>query len=477
MTENLRDTERHFLHSFFYPESVAVVGASKNEKTLNFNLFANLVNLNFRGTIYPVNPNTDQILGIKAYPDLKSIEGNIDLVVVAVPAGSALNVLRDCIAKKVKGVVLIPGGFAEAGEEGKTLQREARSLLKESGIRAIGPNTLSPFNTEINLTVAFRAIQKLTRGRLSLIFQSGLYDARINWLFSEFNLYINKLIDLGNKMDVNEVDALEYLGQDPGTEVIALHLESVAGDARAFLRLLKKISREKPVIVLKSGRTEAGAKAASAHTGAIIKSSDAVFDAALKQAGAIRAQTLDEFFDLAKIFEYLEPLKSNRIHISTGPGGEGVLAVDLCQFHGLNLAQLSPETCDKLRSIFPPWDINGNPLDIGVCSQFHRGTDILTTALDAVAGDPDVDGIVMQARVDRFEGHSGFLETAPRVIGRGKPVVLWMTVMPQGENTIVHQLEARRIPVYPSAERAIKALSALHRYHSVQNAIRQDEAG
>ncbi len=476
MTGSLSDTRRHFLHSFFYPESVAVVGASKNEKRLNFNLFANLVNLKFPGKIYPVNPNADEILGIKAYPDLKSIEGNIDLVVVSVPVGSTLDVLRDCIAKKVKGVVLVPGGFAETGETGKTLQDEVFGILRKSGIRALGPNTLSPFNTENNLAIAFRAVQKLARGRLSLIFQSGLYDPRINWLFGEFNLCINKLIDLGNKMDVNEVDALEYLGQDPGTRVIALHLESIAGDARAFLRLLKQICREKPVIVLKSGRTEAGVRAAFSHTGAIIQSSDAVFDAALKQAGAIRAQTLDEFFDLAKIFEYLLPLKNNRIHVSTGPGGEGVLAADLCQFHGLGLARLSPRTYSKLRAIFPPWDINDNPLDIGVCSQFHRGVDVFTVALEAAAGDPGVDCIAMQARVDRLEGPSRFLETAPGVIERGKPVVLWMTVMPQGENTIVHQLEARRIPVYPSAERAIRALSALYRYHSMREAIREEES-
>ena len=302
------DIKHHFLHSFFYPESVAIVGASSQSKTLNFSLLANLVNLKFQGKIYPVNPNAEEILGIKAYPDLKGIEGSIDLVVVSVPVGKALDVVRDCVAKKVKGVVLVPGGFAEIGESGRRLQDEASSLLRENGIRAIGPNTLSPINAANNFTVSFRAIEKLPRGKLSFIFQSGLYDPRINWLLSDFHIYLSKLIDLGNKMDVNEVDALEYLGQDPETGVIALHLESVAGDARAFLRLLKQISREKPVIVLKSGQTEAGAKAASSHTGAIIKASNAVFDAALKQAGVIRAQSLDDFFDLAKIFEYLYPL-------------------------------------------------------------------------------------------------------------------------------------------------------------------------
>jgi len=470
----MSDIERHFLHSFFYPESVAVVGASSNQKTLNYNFIANLVNLKYRGKIYPVNPNAGEILGMKVYPSLKNIEGNVDLAVISVPVTKALDVLGDCVAKKVKSIVLIPGGFAEIGESGRRLQDEVLRLLRDNGIRAIGPNTLSPINADNNFTVSFRSIEKLPRGRISFIFQSGLYDPRINWLLSEFHMYLSKLVDLGNKMDVNEVDALEYLGQDPETEVIAMHLEGIAGDARELLRLLKRISREKPVIVLKSGRTEAGARAASSHTGSIIRASDAVFDAACKQAGVVRAQSLDEFFDLAKIFEYLYPMKGNRIHVSTGPGGEGVLTTDQCYYHGLAMAKLGEEAYGKLRAIFPPWEINTNPLDLGVCAQFNSGMDVGPVIMDAVAGDENVDCVALQGRADRFKKPQDFFRVVSETVKRGKPVAIWMTVMPKGEDTIADQMEARRIPVYPSAERAIRALAALHRYYRLREAIREE---
>ncbi len=479
---------QHFLDLFFYPESVAVVGATNNADTFNFNLLANLVNLKFPGKIYPVNPNTKEVMGIKSYPDLKSINGNIDLVVISIPASKTLGIIRDCVAKKVKGVVLVPGGFSEIGERGKKAQDEIFSLLRENGIRATGPNALSPINTANNFAISFFPIEKLTKGKLSFIFQSGLYEPRLKWILSDLNLHLNKLIDLGNKMDINEVDALEYLAQDPETKVIAIHLESIAGDARAFMRLLKYASKEKPVIVLKSGRTVAGAKAASSHTGAIIKSSDTIFDVALRQSGAIRAQTLGDFFDLAKIFEYLFPLKKNRIAVLAGSGGEGVMAVDSCQFNGLTLAQFSPETQRKLHSVFPLWDIPVNPFDTGVSIQFHDTIDVFSVLLDALADDQNVDCLGIQIMPAYFLGLDKFIKLALGVIKRGKPVVTWATRMlggsakatpavtwqdsiSRGSVKAIQQLESNRIPVYPTPERAIKALSALYQYGITQEAI------
>ena len=463
-------SSQHFLHSFFYPKSVAIVGASRNPGSVNFDLVANLVELKFNGKIYPVNPNTEEILGLKTYPDLKSIEGEVDLVVVAVPAAAAPAIVRDCVNKKVKMVALIPGGFSETGAAGTRVQDEMRQVLKGTGIRATGPNALSPINTANNLIISFARRQKLQRGKLSFIFQSGLYEPRFDWLFSSFHLRLSKLIDLGNKMDVTEVDALEYLAQDPETEVIALHLESIAGETRKFMQVLRDVTPKKPVIVLKTGRTDAGRKMAASHTGAIIKSSDIVVDAALKQSGAIRAQGLDEFFDLAKIFEYLSPLKTvpgNRIAVATFPGGEAVITVDFCQLYGFNLAELSPPTYDRLRAVFPAWEITVNPFDMGICNQIYGPDRVYEVLLPALAEEPDVDCLAIQ--VGSIGGNrQADPERLPRLfdgmISRGKPVVTW-DGDPVGGREEIECLEANRIPVYPSAERAIRALALFYQYH------------
>lgn len=466
----MSNSNHHFLDTFFYPKSVAVVGAARSPGTLNFHLLSNLVNLGFVGKIYPINPNAEEILGLKSYPDLLSIEDEVDLAVIAVPASSTLDIVRDCVVKKVKCVTLVAGGFSEIGKQGKALQNEILALLRQGGIRAIGPNTLSPINSRNNLAISFQPVEKLPQGKLSFIFQSGLYEPRFSWLFTGFNLHLSKLIDLGNKMDINEVDALEYLSQDPETKVIALHLESIAGDARQFIQLLKRTTKEKPVIVIKSGRTPEGAKAASSHTGAIIRSSDAVTDAALKQSGAIRVQFLDDFFDFAKIFEYLPPLKRNRIAVATLSGGEGVVTTDLCRLNGFAMAQLSPETHSKLRSIFPPWDIPVNPLDVGVCGQFHWGTDVNAVFLHNLATDPNVDCVALALPTlptTQADFHQ-FVKPLCEVVKNSKPVVAWVSD-PRMRGGLIDQLESNRIPVYTSGERAIRALSALYHYYAKEN--------
>lgn len=457
---------QHFLDVFFNPASVAVVGVSRDPFKINFNLFANLVRLKFPGKVYPVNPNVQEILGIKAYPNLESIEDEVDLVISAVPAAATLKVIKDCVEKGVKGVVIVAGGFAEGGEKGRKVQDEIARLLKESGIRAIGPNSLSPLNTSNGLIIGFTPHEKLKQGNVSFIFQSGLYEPRLRWIFSDLNLGINKLIDLGNKMDINEVDALEYLAEDPDTKVIAIHLESIAGDGRKFLQLLKDTSKKKPIVVLKSGRTEAGIKAASSHTGAIVKGSDAVFDVAMSQVGVIRAQTVEEFFDFAKVFEFLMPLElnGNRIAIATFSGGEGVIATDLCQEQGFSMAKVSPETFGKLQKVSPPWTISPNPFDLGVCLQFHHPAEVYRVYLESMISDENVDCLASEIGLTDLLMSDEFSKPFLMAREREKPLVIWQLEGASRNGSSIQWLESNHIPIYASAERAIKALSALYRY-------------
>lgn len=461
--------KQHFLDLFFNPRNIAIVGASRNPLAFNFNLVGNLVKLGFSGEIYPVNPNADEILGIKAYPSLKDIEGDIDLVVSAIPARLTLDITKECVEKKVKGVVLVSGGFSEIGEQGGRMQDEIAYLLKQNGIRAIGPNALSPINSLNNLVVSFHPVEKLRRGSLSFIFQSGMYEPRLNWILSDFHLGISKLIDLGNKMDINEVDALEYLAEDPDTKVIAIHLENVKGDGRKFMQLLKNTSRKKPIVVLKSGRTAAGAKAAASHTGSIVKESDAVFDAALRQAGVIRAQNLEDFFDFAKAFEFLSLPRNNRIVVATLPGGEGVIATDICQQDGLSMAKLSQITFDKVKAVFPPWEIPLNPFDLGVCLQFHQFNEVYDVFLESMLDDENVDCLAVQLPPtgSLFESEE-FCKPFLLAKGSGKPIVVWWPVMNGSVQAAVEKLELNGVPVYPSAARAIKALSVVYKYKIMQ---------
>lgn len=466
--------KEHFLDIFFNPRSVAVVGASQNPTTANYFLTANLINLKYTGKIYPVNPSADKILGLKVYPNVQSIEDEVDLVAISLPALKVPGILRDCVMKGVKAIIITAGGFSETGVNGKQLQEEMKQILKGSGIRVIGPNSLSPMNSALNFIVGFGPMTKLTKGKLSFVFQSGLYQPRLDYLISSMHLNINKLIDLGNKMDINEVDVLEYFNMDESTEAIAMHLESIAGDGHCFFNLLKEITLKKPVIVLKSGRTEDGARAASSHTGAIMKSGDHIYDVALKQAGAIRVQGLDEFFDLAKIFEYYSPLKGNRIAIASFSGGEGVIGTDFCQWHGLQLARSGKETREKMRKTFPPWEIEVNPFDTGVTNQFHPEMDVDTVFLDTLGNDPDTDCMVIQigspmsqAVWNPSEYNRKFVGLCQDAVSRGKAVAIW-TVDPRHVQGLVNTLEEARIPVYPSVERAVRALGALYRYNLIR---------
>ena len=456
----------HFLSKFFEPESVAIIGASNNPMRINYHLVANLVNLGFQGKIYPVHPKEKEIIGLKTYPSVKQIDEMVDLAVIGVSHALTLGVLKECIEKGIKRVIIIAGGFSEAGQEGKGLQEKMAQLIKDNGVRVLGPNALSPLNVPANFYVSFHPLNKIRPGALSLIFQSGLYEPRFSWLLSDFNYHLNKLIDLGNKMDINEVDALAYLVQDAQTRVIGIHLESIEGSGREFLGLIKEASkRGKRVVVLKTGRTEAGIRAAASHTGVLVQGSDFVFDGAMRQCGAVRSYNLEEFFDLTRALERFGSLslKGNRIFLATFPGGEGVIVTDLCEQEGLELAKLDDSTVHKLRPIFPPWEISPNPWDLGLTIQFHDPSALFKTLIDALIEDPNVNAFAIQLHPMILLFPEKLLEGFQRVADSHKPAALWLAGVESGRHEVLERLEEKHVVVFSSPEKAIRALSALYR--------------
>jgi len=461
----MENNTEHFLARFLEPESVAIVGASNNPAGTNYYLVANLIHLGYRGKIFPVNPKEKQIMGLKTYPGVEDIDEPVDLAVIGVSHALAPGILRECVRRGIKRVTIIAGGFSETGENGKKAQEEMRQMVKDHDIRAIGPNALSPINVPAGFYISFHPLSAIKCGGLSLIFQSGLYEPRVTWLQTDFNLHLNKLIDLGNKMDVNEVDALGYLVHDPQTHVIGIHLESIAGDGREFLRLIRQAAEmNKRVVILKSGRSQAGAKAAASHTGAMIRGSDRVFDSAMEQFGAFRAANLEEFFYLTRALERFGPvsLKGNRVFLATFPGGEGVLTTDLCEAEGLRLAEIDSATTEKLRSVFPPWNIPPNPWDLGLTVQFHEPTRVYRLILDAMINDPNVDALAIQLHPMAFLFPGELLEVFGSSMAAGKPIALWLAGMDPGRHETLQLLEEKRLVIFPSPEKAVRALSALY---------------
>lgn len=454
----------HFLHRFFHPESVAVIGASRNPTRIGHHLLANLVRLGFRGRIYPIHPEPGEMLGLKTYPSIKDLPEVVDLAVIGVSNEITPALLEECARKGVKRAVLVAGGFSETGEKGRSTQLAMKNLLGSFGMRAVGPNALSPINSRNGLAVSFHPIERIQPGGLCLIFQSGLYEPRLEFLLGPFGLRLHKLLDLGNKMDVNEVEALSYMAGDPDTRVIGIHLESAEGGARQFFQVLRKASQKLPVVVLKSGRTEAGVRAAASHTGVMAGGNDTIFDAAIRQAGAIRAQGIEDFFEISKGLERLSrfSMKGPRVALATLPGGEGVIVTDLCEIMGLSPARISASSLEKLKPVFPGWEVGGNPFDLGVCVQFHNPAKVYEAYLEAMLNDPQVDAVAVMLPRWAARLPEEFLQPFEQVTTGQKPVVVWVPGMHGGEHSSLKWLEDRGIPVFPSPERAIRSLAALH---------------
>jgi acetyltransferase len=444
------------LESLLYPEVVAVVGASQKRDKVGHEVLANLVEGGFGGDIVPVNPNARELLGLKCYPDLKSYEGKIELSVIAVPAQAVKDAVSMSIQAGAKAVVVITAGFKEVGSEGAALEKEIAEICADARVRLMGPNCLGLINTHHHMNASFAKQMPLTGG-ISVISQSGaLGTAILDWAAAR-HLGLAKLVSIGNKADLNEVDFLEALGEDEETKVIVGYLESIeSGDE--FIKGAEAAACKKPVVVLKVGTSEAGCKAASSHTGSLA-GADIAYGAAFKRSGVIRADTFNALLDYATAFA-MQPLpKGDRVAIITNAGGPGIMAADAVEHSGMRVARLASATAASLRERLPAAAAVGNPIDVLGDADPER----YRMAVGAAQDDDSVDAIIVLLTPQAMTYPAETARAIAGCLGGRKPVLAAFMggkdVMPGRK-----ELVASDLPDYDSPERAVAALKAMVDY-------------
>jgi len=348
------------IDAIFNPNSIAVIGASAEEKKVGHAVLKNLLQ-GFVGKIYPINPSKNEILSLPCYPSVSVVPDKIDLAIIVIPAKAVADALRDCSKAGVKGVVVITAGFKEVGGEGVDREKEIISIVRNSGMRMVGPNCLGVMNTKIKMNASFAA-EMPPEGRVAFFSQSGaLGVAIIDWAL-ENNFGFSKFVSFGNKADLNETDFLEYFAKDPDTDVILGYIEDIV-DGKKFLNIAKEVTKIKPVILIKSGATEAGARAASSHTGALA-GSDRAFTEAFRKTGIIRVNGIQELFDTAEMFLSKKYPKDKRLLIITNAGGPGIIAADTADKLGIKLDPMSRASIDKIAEKLPSSASLYNPVDV-----------------------------------------------------------------------------------------------------------------
>jgi acetyl coenzyme A synthetase (ADP forming)-like protein len=451
------------LNKFFAPQSVAVVGASRDPDKLGFAVVENLIKSGFAetGKVYPINPKADEILDLPAYPSVLDVEGSIDLAVIVIPYKYVPGAMKECGEKGIPAVVVITAGFREAGHEGLEREREVLEIAKKYGTRVIGPNCLGVIDTFTPLNASFAAGTP-PKGPINFTSQSGaLGTAVLDWSLAG-ELGFSKFVSLGNKADVSEIDLFRLWADDPHANALMAYIEGV-GNGREFIETARVVSKKKPIIAVKSGVTKAGSRAVSSHTGSLAGSEQA-YAAAFKQAGIVRAHTMEEMFDYARAFAYQPPLPGDRIAIITNAGGPGILATDAIERSGLTIARFENETIHKLESYLPDAASAANPVDVLGDSAADR----YQFAIDTVAQDPNVDAVLViltpQAMTD-------ILGTAEAIANLSDETDVPVFGCFMGEKEVskgIHILTERGVPNYPFPERAVAALRAMAEYRDAK---------
>jgi acetyl coenzyme A synthetase (ADP forming)-like protein len=444
--------------SFFNPKSVAMVGVSQHKGKVGYEILANMIAAGYEGEIFPVNPQADTIEGLKCYPDLLSIGQVPELVVIVVPARIVPAVMRQCAKIKVKSVIVITAGFKEVGKEGRELEEQVVQIAKRSGIRLIGPNCLGVIAPANKLNASFGG--KLpAEGTVGYLSQSGALLAAVLDMANASGIGFSRLVSVGNKADVDELDVLKAFGEDPHTKVIAGYLESIS-NGNAFVSQAEAISHEKPILLMKPGGTQAGAKAAASHTGSLA-GDDIAYECVFKRAGIIRCDSLKSQVDYIQAFANQPLPAGTRVAVITNAGGAGIMATDAIERRGLDFARLSNDTIAKLASNLPAAASLQNPVDVLCDALAERYEFALSVALD----DPDVDiALVLltpQAMTDPTAIAEGVVKISQRKPGK-LILACFLGASRMEEGTRI--LREGKVPCYDSPETAVNTIKVVTEY-------------
>lgn len=445
------------MKKFMEPKSVALIGISRKSGPGSFNIMENMVRFGFSGKIFPVNPNSKEILGKRAYRNVREVKEKIDLAVITSPRQTTIDILKDCVAANIKAAIVVNQGFTDADARGKEIQREMVEIAERDGIRILGPNTLGVLNNFNDFTTSFMPVMK-ERAPVGLLCQSGIHFVGPH----EFSGKIGKGIDLGNACDIGFYDGLKYFGDDPDIKIVAIHMEGL-NQGEEFLSLARRVVREKPIVVHKSGSSETGARAAMSHTGSIAGNYQ-LLKSAIRQTGVTFLEEGGQMPYAVKTLLNLPIMKGNRVAVITYSGGAGIMVSDGLERYGLKLVPLSPETIESVAQISPDWMPLGNPLDIWPAVMLHGAHKAYPVALRAVLNDPNVDGVICIAIaplpefsfLDVSESLNSVMEEFPPT----KPILAW-TYGPLIAEVGKRFESKKRIMVYPTLELATWALSLL----------------
>ena len=451
------------IEAFFNPRSVAIIGASRNPTKIGHVILKNFVSYGYKGKVFPVNPNADKILGLECYKSILSIKDKIDLAVIVIPAEICIKAIEDCIKKKIKNIIMVTGGFSEVGNT-KT-EENIKELITKHNIRLIGPNCLGVLDLYSNVDTFFLQKSRMARprpGNISIITQSGGVGSSIPDIMAKENFGVSKIISYGNGLDIKESDLLEYLNKDPTTKVICLYIEGIK-DGKKFMEVSKKVSKVKPIVVIKGGITEEGSKAVISHTASIAGSSE-IYSAAFKQSGIVEVNSYESLLNAANALANSHKPLSNKVQVITNAGGIGILCIDSVIKNNLRAASLSKTSFKMLKSGLKPIASIDNPIDL----TGNASTEDYLIAIETCLKEKDI-GIILIALMMQVPTVSpDIINLIGNIHKRAKkPIII---TSPGGTYSEIHRthLQALGVPTYNYPDEAVKAIKALCDYYNIK---------